>query len=369
MNRNRSLLALVGTVVVAIAAFAVIVPDRSQNTDYRWSSSWLSHIPEVAVAESLYEARWNSMIQLRALLRRLETRTAARALAPAAEMLAFTADPRLPADTRAEFAEAVRAEFSEYPAPMGRVRVHLAVASGSVPGRYERSVVLPSTVDDACTVIIDMPETASQVAPRKRQRLVGTCGFYARFGAAGSGMRAWLEETRGAAAATDLPSLGGDGTHADTARRQRIEPSDVSFIPLAAACAADNDAACTALFGVRERGRRLATESTEVNAQARDVLRGDTFYFLSSARHLAAMRAELGDARFTEVWRSAESPTAAYETLEGRTVGALVRAHLLQEAEPRRPGPLAARFPMLLGLAVAGLCGGVTVRVAQRRRS
>jgi hypothetical protein len=367
---NRTVVALVGTVGAAIAAFVLILPDRTEYPEYRRFSSWLSHVPEVAAAEMLHEARADSMIQLRGLLRRLETREAARALPPASDLLAFTADNRLPAEVRQRIADAVRAEFAEYPAPVGRVRVHLTTTREFVPQGYARYVVLPDTPDAPCTVLIEMRETGNRVAPRVRDRIVGTCGFYARFGAPGPGMRAWLEETRGDAAAADVLLSSRSSRRTQTEGRHRIAASDLSYMPIAAACLADNDAACTALFGSRWISRRTNPEPTTIDAQARDVLRGEAFSSFSAAgNHLAAMRAELGNPRFTEVWRSAHPPTVAYETLEGRSVGALVRAQMLKEIEPHRPGPLAARFPLFLGLALAGLCGGVAVRAVRRQRS
>lgn len=371
---NRSLLAVVGTVVVAVAAFAVLVPDRREDTDH--SQSWLSHIPEVAAAESLQTARVDSMIELRALVQRLETRAAARALPPAAEPLAFTADPRLPAEVRARFAEKVRAEFAtlqssaEGDALRGRVRVHLAGVTGTVRGNYLRYVVLPDAPDAPCTVMLEAPVSTNRLAPRGREYLLGTCGFYARFGAAGPGMRAWLEETRGEAAAGDVAPAPDSTYRSRTGRRHRISALDMIYAPDAAACASGNDAACTALFDVRWRGRWANRGSGLEDARARDVLRGDPYFPLSpSSVHLAAMRVELGDTRFAEVWKSAQGPADAYESLEGKSVGALVRAQMLQEIEPHRPGPLAARLPMLFGLAVAGLCAGVAVSAARRRRS
>lgn len=367
---NRTAIALVGTVAIAIAAFALIVPERTEYTEYRRFSSWLSHVPEVAAAELLHEARVDSMIQLRGLLRRLETRAAVRALAPAPELLAVTADDRLPTEVRARFADAVHAEFADYEAPAGRVRVHLAIARESVRAGYTRYVVLPATPDAACTVFIELPQAGSRVVPRTRERLLGTCGFYARFGAAGPGMRTWLEETRGEAAASDLLLAQRERSGAGTDGRHRVMATDLTYMPLVASCVADNDAACSDLFGARWRGRQSAVEPSAAEALARDVLRGDAFtFFAAGANHLAAMRMELGDARFTEVWRSADPPKAAYQALEGQSVGALVRAQLLKEIEPHRPGPLAARFPLILGLALAGLCGGVSVRAVRRRRS
>jgi hypothetical protein len=367
---KRAVLSLAGTVAVAVAAVAVIVPERSDLPAYGPFSSWLSHVPEVAAAEVLYEARVDSMVELRALRRRLETRAAARALAPVQERLALTADARLPADLRARFAEKVQTEFADYPAPVGRVRVHLAVAGETVRGGYARSIVLPAAANDACTVVIEVPLTARRIAPRTQERLVGSCGFYARFGAAGSGMRAWLERTRGEVAAADILPTEHAATPAGTARRNRIAATDVVFVPSAAACAAGDDAVCSSLFDVRWRGRQDETPPSDVAAQARDVLRGDAVYPLAPAStHLAAMRAELGDERFAEVWRSATAPAEAYAVLEGRSVGTLVRDQMLREIEPHRPGPLAARVPMMLGVAVAGLCFGMTVRVMRRQRS
>jgi hypothetical protein len=250
------------------------------------------------------------------------------------------------------------------------VRVHLAAADGAVAGNYLRYIVLPPDPAAACTVIIETPQTGTRVAPRAREYLLGTCGFYARFGAAGPGMRVWLEQTQGQAAAGDGVPTRDSSDRRPGNRLHRITAVDVIFHPAMAACSAGDDAACESLFDNVWQGRWSTPRRGRGNTQARDVLRGDLVYPLrASSSHLAAMRAELGDARFAEVWKSTFGPAEAYAALEGRSVGSLVRSELLKEIEPYRPGPLAARFPLLLGFVVAGLLGGVTIRSVRRRRS
>lgn len=344
--------------------FVLLVPDFS--TELSRAAMWRSSIPEVAALEVLLAARQDSVRGFQGARERLVAIEAARALPSTGRAYAFSADAALRPGTRAAFDAQLRSELApladslEYP-----VRVHLEQDT-TIVGGYRRIVVLPRNDREPCTLVILLSNARERdIRPASDDRLIGTCGFYAAFGAPGSGMQRWLFSTRGAMAASDIaiPTRGNGERH-------RLTDGDVIVAPEVAACAAGNDSACVLTWEGSEWMRRLANRDSLFSEATAGTVRA--FQYTAQTvpgRNLGDLRAFMSDQNFRRLWRSAEEPVVAYESIEGRSIAYFARERLLAEIEPRRPGPLHANLPTALGAAVGLGAAFLAIRFTKRQRT
>ena len=360
---KRIALTIMGLIAAGMI-YLLLVPDFA--TELERVAMWRSSIPEIAAEEVLLEARQDTMRALLAARERLVALEAARALPITARPYAFSADAALMPATREAFDQRAQSELAsigdslEYP-----VRVHL-VRDTSMIGGYRRIVVLPRDARDPCAVVVLLSNARQRdVLPKSEDRLIGACGFYAAFGAPGSGMERWLLETRGIMAAADIEMPAQyDGP------RHRLTSSEVVVAPEAAACVAGNDDACVTAWEGSSWMRRLANRDSLFPEATRGTVRSFAYSAQNvPGRNLGDLRGAMSDVNFRRLWRSTEEPVVAYETIEGRSIAYFVRDRLLTEVEPHRPGPLHATLPFALGVAIAAGAATLAIRFTKRQRS
>jgi hypothetical protein len=301
-----------------------------------------------------------------AVRERLVALEVARALPATGRSYVFSAHAALPERTRTAFAAQLQREL----APLGDslahpVRVHLEHDSALIGG-YRRIVVLPRDAGEPCTVVFLLSNARQRdVMPLTDDRLIGTCGFYATFGAPGPGMHRWLFDTRGVMAAADfeMPLRNPNARH-------RITSGDILIAPEAAACVAGNDAACVLAWEGGAWIRRAATRDSLFTEKTRGTVRGFSYSARNvPGRNLGDLRGFMSDENFRELWRSTEPPVVAYERIEGQSIAHFARARLLMEIEPHRPGPLHANLPMTLGIALGAGAAALAIRFTKRQRT
>lgn len=373
MNRrwNNWTFAAAG-LTIALGAFTLLVPRKD---DERVVREWLSEIPEVAAEEELFNARRDSVRNLNDALERLTALEVARATHSAqvargnSSRSSFGAAANVPRLAREQFGERVASEFAEMgDAHAMPVRVQL-VADSSVRFWYSRIVVLPREPGDPCSVIITVTDRANTaIGPRPRDRVVAACGLYGRFGMPGKAMNEWLLATSAWAATTDVAQ-----PRPDSIRQRPWYPVFVAREAAVGACAAGDRDACTSLLVSRQRDfflARFTGRDTLFRAATTGVIWMHPFVTLETpGTYLAMLRAELGDERFGEFWRSDAGPAEAYLALTGESLGEFVYDHLMQHVPPHRPGPLHAGLPLALGLAVGVTAAVLAVRLTRREQT
>lgn len=363
----RRLLMPLGFVALAVLGFIVATPEPRKPDDP--FAAVLDRDAIVRLQRETINARRDSLGGLSRAIARVTTRQSAearvRALPAGLGAYYFSVDADVPAASRDSFAAKITREFASLPAE-ARVPVRVFVVWDSVRyGFYERAVVVPRTADQPCVVMVHVGTRSGRPAlPLPTDRVVGTCGFFARFGSPGSQVRDWLVETQGLSAVSDEPPL-----------RQRIPPRfrfagrDIARAVPVAACLAGRDDPCADVFFSANAWYGATGAYSELES-ARGVFRAAPGWANGfSFTDLAQLRASLGDERFGELWRSPLSPDMAYENLEGRHIATFVRAELLKQVEPHRPGPLHAGLPIAFGVAIGAGFGLLAIRRTPRARS
>lgn len=233
-------------------------------------------------------------------------------------------------------------------------------------GSYTLIAVLPRDHSEPCSVVVLLPvERPRDLEPTRSERLIGTCGFYARFGAPGRGMSEWLLATRGVHAMTDSARerIGNGVLH-------RIGPEDAWASPETSACAAGDMQMCTAAFDGSRWMQSLYSRDSALTESTRVTVRMTAFARQwVPGRNFSDLREAMTDERFAKFWQHEGDPIAAYEAVEGRSIGYFVRDRLLLEVEPHRPGPLHADLPTALGVAIGALAAALAIRLTKRQRS
>lgn len=363
----RRLLVLLGFVALAVFGFMAATP-KSEGPDDPFAAM-MDRSDEVRRERATNRARRDSLGGVsRAIGRTISMDLAARrvgALPAGLGAYHVSVDANVPAVSRDSFTTKIRAEFASLPA-QARVPLRVFVVFDSVRvDFYDRTVVIPDTPDRPCVVIVSVgigTRGGRPALPRPVDRVVGTCGFYARFGMPGAPMRDWLLETQGLSAISDEP--------ASAPRFQppiRLAGRQVAQASPIAACLAGADEPCTDAFFSGLGWFGMGGPYAEVS---RGVFRASPTWANAMAfTVLARLRLSLGDERFGQLWRSPLSPAMAYENLEGRHIATFVRAELLKEFAPHRPGPLHAGLPLVLGVALGAGFGVWAIRRTPRDRS
>ena len=363
---KRVALVILG-VVGAAMAFFVLIPEFSNSMVRR--AGWRSSDPAVAALEDVQHAQQQSIRMLGSVRERLVALEAARgpdARRSSNTTLAFVGDTELSATVRSAFERRVREEL----APLGDslrypVRVHI-VYDSEIATSYRRVVVLPRDNTEACVlvVLISRPQ-GLDVLPLAQDRIVGTCGLYAAFGAPGRGMSSWLLETRGERAIADIEVSGQR-----VGERHHLSGLDVYNAPEVAACMAGNDSACVVAWAQSPQSWRRSPNDSAFAAVTAGTVRAYPYQARSApGSNLGELRSAMTDARFGELWRSGKAPIDAYQEIEGRSIALHMREQLLDELQPHRPGPIRAELPFVLGGALALGIAALTIRLTKRQRS
>lgn len=359
---------IVPTIIVVMAAvlgFFVLIPEFGPAFDLQnYFRARMS--PEMRRLDSLRAMRGDSLRMLTGAYERLLAIEAVDRLPAPSARVTISASPGVPAASRTGFEQVLRDEL----APLGDsiqhpIRLHL-LPDPLGKGSYVRIAVLPRRPGAPCSVVILLPANAPRdILPTRSDRLIGTCGFYAKFGAPGQGMSDWLIATRGIHAVTDRAR-----PERRSATKQRLRPGDALHSPDVAACAAGNDAMCTEAFSGYQWMRRMRARDSMLISETAGTIRMNPFatQFIPG-RNFSDLRDAMTDARFALLWRSDKDPVAAYEEIEGRPIGHFVRDRLLLEFLPHRPGPLHADLPLALGLGIGALAAVLAIRFTTRQRS
>jgi hypothetical protein len=365
-SMKRLALTILG-ILAAVMTFVVVAPEVSAPVIGGWWND-----PDLIAIQQEVIARQDSVRTMSRVYDRLVALEVARAGhsaargRPAGPRLTFVKDPALSATVHAAFERRIRDELG----PLGDslkypVRVHL-VHDSTTPSSYVRVVVLPRDETEACALVLLITRPRGRdVLPQDQDRLIGTCGFFAAFGAPGEGMRSWLLQTRGRHAVADIPMpLRTDQG------RWRLSGAQIASAPEVAACLAGSDSACVSSWASQGWMERTNAAEAAWEEATRGALRAFTFSARNGpGRNLGDLRGAMTDARFQELWRSTLEPAAAYESIEGRSIGLFMRERLLREMEPHRPGPLQANLPLALGLGIGALAATLAIRLTKRQRS
>ncbi len=363
----RRALVPLGFVALAIGGFIWATPERRGPEDA--FASELDRSAAVRMERATLRARRDSLGGVSRAISRVLTRQLAerraRALPAGAGSYVLSVDPTVPAASRDSFTAKVRREFASLPAS-ALVPIVVQVVLDTVRyASYQRAVVIPDVAGQPCVVIVSVGgrEGRSQL-PNPVDRIVGTCGFYARFGMPGAPLRDWMHQTQGLSALSDEPPR-----QPRYQARMRLAGRDIARAAPIAACLAGADDPCTDVFFSVNAWTGVRGPYAEVEG-ARGVFRaGPTWANAMAFTNLARLRVSLGDERFGQFWRSPLPPAMAYENLEGRHIATFVRSELLKEFEPHHPGPLHAGLPLALGVALAAGFGVLAIRRTPRDRS
>jgi len=364
---KRLVLILVG-IIGSVMAFMLLVPEFSSSPIL---GGWWRDPALNAIQEEL-SARQDSIRTMDGVYERLVALEAARIerVATRARMagprLTFVKDPALSATVNEAFERRIRDELGpladslKYP-----VRVHL-VHDSTGRAAYMRIVVLPRDESEPCSLVLLIARPRGRdVLPQAQDRVIGTCGLYAAFGAPGAGMTKWLRDTRGRYAVADIamPLQTSRGRH-------RLRGVEVAGAPEVAACLAGSDSACVTTWENLSWLDRANSRDAAWLEATQGTVRAFPFSALNSpGRNLGDLRGAMTDVRFQELWKSALGPASAYEAVEGRSIALFMRERLLLELEPYRPGPLHADLPLALGVAIAALAATLAIRFTKRQRS
>lgn len=350
------------TMLVAVFAFYIIAP--SAGLDDAARAGAFGRDRDVAAANAQVRALGDTLRAVTAALARARVWETARGLAadPAARKVIVR--PGLePAAVRV-FERVAREEMAAFERP--RIALRVVVVPEPQPiGSYRRYTVIPDNPNQPCVVVVAVAERARSLRVAEGSRLLGACGFYSRFGYPGSGMQEWLRASRGIAAAVDTVLA----VPQRQPLREKLKGAQIGQVPAAAACLAGIEAGCAQVildpFGISE-----VTQIVPPSERTGGVFVSFGGSSVSDeGQTLAAIREQVGDARFQAIWSSAQDPAEAYKTATGEHIAVFARPMLLRVAYPHRPGPLRAGLPLFLGLGIGLTAAAWAITRTGRERS
>ncbi|MBX3173183.1 MAG: hypothetical protein KF709_02120 [Gemmatimonadaceae bacterium] len=352
--------------VAMVLAWWMLMPLRDDERSGFDTYFLMTFGEDASSARDLWVARSDSLRALQGALRRTEAAQRVAQLLAVRDGRRVSADAWLPRETRTAFVAAVTRVLDSMPEDAAaRVRVHIGKTSDSDQVGLGLVYSLPTTAGAPCIVLLGIgPQFSERVQPSSISNLLGPCAFYARFGAPGSGMHAWLMRTYGAAAGTIDPPVDRPGT-----LRRRARLRDVRSAALVSCTAGRLDACERYYFLVDARTSPSRFARLEGDALAHVVLSDLGSWRRYPAANLARIRLAIGDAAFERVWRSEHEPVEALRVAEGRSAGALAHEILMTMYEPRRPGPLPAGLPLLASAVMVVGASLAGMRLSARRQS
>lgn len=375
MKKNRTLIGWgIGTALVLAFHWLVLPSTDAEPMDWRrWQ---YRHRPELQDAVTEWLAARDSVRVRQAVWEVADSRARAPRTLPRGSTrdsngLAVIAEPALPASVRAGAEASARAELQALNGGTSAYPVAVVVILDSLVqfgSTYRRAIVLPRAEGEPCTVVVRVSRRV-QVWNRRPagENVLGTCGFYAAYGAPGAGMDEWLR-------ATGMRTA----TYARRPANWRVPEGKIAapnarYWPGLASCRAGREASCAAMFdglsdlgGSFDQARRLALR-TDVTVQP--PITGWSPVDGLSGGLLERLAAAMGRERFGTLWRDARAPAAAHESITGRPLSEWVGESVAEAMEPYRPGPAVPALPLTGTLVLAVGAGMWAVRGSRRRMS
>ena len=207
--------------------------------------------------------------------------------------------------------------------------------------------------------------------------LLGTCAFYAAFGAPGTAVDAWLHSTRFASARylSSTSSTRDESTELDLSASFALYYRDGFQM---ASCRAGRSASCAAFFSPDPRAvppfepqPALLDElaSFEPGTEVGSFYRFDGGDWNAQGGLLNALATDLGRERFGEMWRGPNSLAESYAAEAGRPLAEFVADYVARRTLPYRAGPGLPPVPAALGIGLTLLALVIALRYAPRKAS
>jgi hypothetical protein len=352
---------LLAGIIVTVLAFYAIAPDPGEGDPFRLSV--FDRQPAVASAFRNLSRVGDTLRAVTFALERQRAWETARALPARAALTDFVVMPGVPADIARKFEQRAREQFARFTEPRTPLRVVLTSSEDAFG--YRKYAVLPETESQPCVIVVGISTKARGIGPGDGDRLLGACGFYAKFGQPGGGTLAWLKDSRGVSAAIDTISAMGPRPQT----RRTLKGADIAFSSGEAACLAGRNEGCVdAVLDPFElqRSRPIILPTD----QSLGVFpSGPTSGLSGPGNTLANLRAHVGDARFQEIWSSPQTLDQAYETATGEHIAVFARKILLLENYPHKPGPLRGGLPLFLSLSLGLTAAAFAITRTRRERS
>jgi hypothetical protein len=286
-----------------------------------------------------------------------DTRERAAVEPPAPTGLTVRADANVPSRFTTAFGDIARAELTSLTTAARHPVVLRLLVDSTANSNFRRAVVIPATAASPCVVHVRLSDGFLQRTQiRVVSQVLGVCGLYAKFGAPGEGMTKFLTRT----------SLATAGAHTSDVPRSPFDArtlrggSAVGYEPFALACAVGRLDQCKAIFEGRESfvlgwmgdmPSRVAPPRRLTNAM-RIAVFSDNAYDVPRFARLAALRATLGDDRFSLLWASKDEPAVEFARREGRPLDALVSETMRGPAFRYHRGSAPYGWQLAIGLLI-----------------
>lgn len=364
---------ILGPAVAAVVAFALLVPKRADER-FRDELARARRAAWLDYARSRGEA-----LALRELTKRAEVRVLADALPPvAAGSPLVRIDGLVPAAVAARVRDRFASEIRAASAGPSRHPLALIVTVDSAIGNavFQHTIALPERAGAPCTIVVSATLVRmNRLGTDGPWNLLGTCAFYAAFGAPGTAVDAWLRSTRFASARylRSPSSLDGETSGIDLSSSFALYYRDGFQM---ASCRAGRTASCAAFLSPDPR----AVPPFEPEPALLDELASfepgtevGSFYRFEGARWnaqgglLSALVSDLGSERFGELWRGPNTLAESYAAEAGRPLTDLVSDYVSRLTLPYRAGPGLPPVPAALGTALILLALLIALRYAPRR--
>lgn len=284
------------------------------------------------------------------------------------DQFSFVIDTGISVKSRALVEKIAR---QEAPSPQAKIAIITMIDPYLFFPRYRRLVVLPSSPDGPCTVVLRLSFRFPVFnGTGDNDRLLGTCAFYAKFGAPGRGMRDWLERTGLRSAGYLQPPA----SHGVGGQLTPMHVSSLGRIGVVAACRAKREGACDRLFDAEESatpsafGRPLVRVS---DLSFDDVSLSSPFTHGSPTATvgtglLASLAADLGDDRFRTLWRTDTPLRETFEQTEGRPLAAWVESFVDARMYEYHAGPAPTNIQWAAILIVFGVALSMALRSTRK---
>ena len=197
---RRGLLPLIA--VLGFGLLYVVVTPRGDDPNL--GLGFFERDPKVAAATRRVTATADTLRAYQLVADRDEVAARLAALPAPTAPISVVADPRVPLGYANSLRDALAAELAgvEMRVPLRLVIIRDSLRMREAVAHYVR----PQSEGEPCTIVrqlYDQPNRNDTYLPRREWRLVGVCGFYARYGMPGAGMTRWLDATGANAAMVD----------------------------------------------------------------------------------------------------------------------------------------------------------------------
>jgi len=376
---NRTALTISAAVVLAFAITFALKPDpaKLERQRYFWFESDTS-------ARAQLSRRFSAARRESGQLAEAEQRAMAAELAPdsAPSGLTVRIAADLPTRVREAIETGVRAELAMLgvSTPAHPVVVVAASDKETMEPRYRRAVVIPQHSSAPCTVVLHVPPRQyGHFRLSSMERVLGTCAFFAAYGAPGEGMRQWLRSTQLRRAAYLTPPV----SELEDSTRYRTGGGRLSEYLGLRGCQAGRAQLCDEYVTPRdstiaqyENAYRLAyffyddQPAPEVEAYHNHVVMFDPARANERRRitdgFLSSLASAVGPARFSAIWQFDE-PVQGYARAEGEPLAAWTSTFVRSHVVTVDVGSGLTLGIGLMTLMVTGLLFLATRRLSSRR--